>query len=281
MRITESALPFTYKTIRLTQSRLNKGLLAVPVTLLDYFPKKRTTVDVFMGTSSTAVEKTFTPYSSSSGECRIGGMRPFYEHYRLMDGDEIVVQFLADGKFRFMTEEQYEAVVKRVEKEFDVAENEDAAAAKLRLLSGITCSSPTDTLWSEYFRLSRAAVSIRTRTQPRPRSEKESAPPSLRRLLTDIYGGRCQVTGFGFLQKNGKPYFEIHHVRPELGNHLKNVLVVSPNTHAEFTHAFVETFCDKEGWLRSVKFNDTEFPVTQVIDRIPSRYEKEVHSEAL
>lgn len=134
MRITESKLPFTYKTIRLTQSRLNKGLLAVPVTLIDYFPKKKTTVDVFMGTSSKAVQRTFTPYSSSSGECRVGGMRPFYEHYRLADGDEIVVQFLAEGKYRFMTEGQYEAVVKRVEKEFDGAQNEDAAGAKLRLL---------------------------------------------------------------------------------------------------------------------------------------------------
>jgi hypothetical protein len=229
--------------------------------------------------SSTAVARTFTPYSSSSGECRIGGMRPFYEHYRLADGDEIVVQFLADGKYRFMTEGQYAAIVKRVETEFDGARNEDAAAKKLSLLSGITCSSPTETLWSEYFRLSKAKLSSRKRTEPRSKQQKENAPPSLRRLLTDIYCGKCQVTGFGFLQKSGKPYFEIHHIRPELGNHLKNVLVVSPNTHAQFSYAFVEVSCDDDGWLRRVKFNDTEFRVTQVIDRIPVRYEKEVHSE--
>lgn len=100
-------------------------------------------------------------------------------------------------------------------------------------------------------------------------------------LLTDIYCGRCQVTGFGFLQKNGEPYFEIHHIRPEFGNHLKNILVVSPNTHAQFSHAFVELYCDKDGWLRGGKFNGKQFRVTQVIDRIPEMYEKEVHSDTI
>jgi len=41
MKTIESKLPFNYKTIRVTQSRINKGLLAIPVSLIDYFPKRK------------------------------------------------------------------------------------------------------------------------------------------------------------------------------------------------------------------------------------------------
>lgn len=113
----------------------------------------------------------------------------------------------------------------------------------------------------------------------KPREAKEGVPLSVRKLLTEIYDGKCQITGFGFLMKNGKPYFEIHHIKPELGNHIKNILVISPNIHAQFTYAFVKESFDSDGWLRRVKFNDKTFVVKHIIDEIPKKFEKEVHSE--
>jgi hypothetical protein len=77
----ESKLPFDYKTIRVTQSRINKGLLAVPVSLIDYFPKRKNRIYVAFGKDKKAVLKKFTPYTSSSRECRIGGMKSFYEKF--------------------------------------------------------------------------------------------------------------------------------------------------------------------------------------------------------
>ena len=77
--------------------------------------------------------------------------------------------------------------------------------------------------------------------------------------------------------RNGNPYFEIHHIKPEIGSHLKNILVVSSNIHAQFTYAFVEEFFDQDGWLRRVKFNKEIFLVNQIIDKTPKRFEKEVH----
>ena len=77
--------------------------------------------------------------------------------------------------------------------------------------------------------------------------------------------------------KNRKPYFEIHHIKPELGNHLKNILVISPNVHAQFTYALIEEQFDNDGWLRHIKFNDKNYVVNHIIDKIPKRFEKEIH----
>ncbi len=275
-----SKILFNYKTIKMTQSRLNKGLLAIPVSLIDYFPKQKGKIYITTGTNDKVSAKTFTPYTSSSRECRIGGMRGFYEKADLKDGDEIVIQILDTNKYRIITEKQFENVVKRTEKEFDESESEAVASAKLEAISKIVSATPKETLWSEYYRLTKMEIKKRRPRMAKPREAKETAPSSIRKLLTEIYDGKCQITGFGFLMDNGKPYFEIHHIKSELGNHIKNILVVSPNIHAQFTYAFVREFFDNDGWLRRVKFNDRTFVVNHIIDKIPKKFEKEVHFES-
>jgi len=66
MKTIESKIPFSYKTIKTTQSRIDKGLLAIPVSLIDYFPKNKTKVYIAFGSSLKESPKTFTPYTSSS-----------------------------------------------------------------------------------------------------------------------------------------------------------------------------------------------------------------------
>ena len=97
--------------------------------------------------------------------------------------------------------------------------------------------------------------------------------------MLEVYQGRCQISNFTFLTKAGVPFFEIHHINRKEGHHLKNLLVVSPNVHAEFTYANVGHFFDKEGWLRKVKFNEEEFFVRQAIDFVTKEYYKEIHFE--
>jgi predicted restriction endonuclease len=279
MQKTTSKIPYNYKTIKITQSRLNKGLLAVPVSLIDYFPKQKGKIYVATGINDRVSAKVFTPYTSSSRECRIGGMRDFYEKFNLKDGDEIVVQLLDTNKYRILTEKQFEDIVKGTEKEFDESESEAVASSKLETISKVVNITPKETLWSEYSRLTKMEIQERKQKIVKSRGTKESAPPSIRKLLTEIYDGKCQITGFGFLMKNWKPYFEVHHIKPELGNHIKNILVVSPNIHTQFTYAFVKEFFDNDGWLRQVKFNDKMFVVNHIIDKIPKKFEKEVHFE--
>src|SRR3989344_8022740 len=277
MQIATSKIPFNYKTIKLTQSRLNKGLLAIPASLIDYFPKQQGKIRIVAGINDKASLKTFTPYTSSSRECRIGGMREFYEKFNLKDGDEIVVQILDADKYRVLAEGQFEGLIRDKEKEFDTSESEEDASSRLVAISKIANTAPKETLWGEYSRLIKLEVKERIQKTIKLRQVKESTPPSIRRLLTEIYGGKCQISGFSFLMKNRKPYFEIHHIKPELGNHLKNILVISPNVHAQFTYALIEEQFDNDGWLRHIKFNDKNYVVNHIIDKIPKRFEKEIH----
>lgn len=277
MKIIESRIPFNYKAIRITQSRLAKGLLAVPVSLIDFFPKNKTKVYVAFGESLQLNPKNFTPYESSSRECRIGGMRDFYEKFQIKDGDDIVIQILDDKKYRILPEENFENLVNIAEKDLDKSKDENEASLNLRKISEITNINARGTIFSEYFRLSRMKMEKRKHKKLIVRDAKEGVPPLIRKILTEIYGGKCQLTGFCFMMKNGKPYFEMHHIKTELGNHLKNLLVVCSNIHAQFTYANVEEYFDEDAWLRKVKFNNEEYVVNHIIDKIPKKFEKEIH----
>ena len=278
MKITESTIPFNIRTIKVTKSRIDKGLLAVPVSLLDYFPKKKTKILISDGESREFVQNTFTPYSSSSRECRIGGLRSFYKKYGVIDGDEIVLHIIDDDKYSIFTEKLFNEIVEKTEKEFDNSREEENIISSINRLSSITNTSVTDTWSSEFYRLSEKQINARKRNQ-REITTRESVPLSIRRILEELYKGKCQLTDFTFKMRNRKSYFEVHHIKPDLGNHTKNLLVVSPNIHAQFTHAKVREYFDNDGWLRKVKLVDQEYPVFQFIDTIKEPFTKEIHSE--
>lgn len=58
---------------------------------------------------------------------------------------------------------------------------------------------------------------------------------------------------------------------------LKNLLVVSPNIHAQLTYANFKQFFDKEGWLREVHFGTRKYKVFQAIDTLRKEFIKELH----
>ena len=279
MKIAESKIPFNYKTIKVTQSRIEKGLLAIPVSLIDFFPKEKTTIFVSTEDSEKESIKNFTPYTSSSRECRIGGMRNFYNKYRVGDGDEIVIQFIDENRFRIFPEKHFEDIIKKLENQFDVSQSEEEAETKLNEVSKIVNLKMKDTALNEYFRFSHMGIEKRKYNKEKLSRSKEPVPAPLKKLLAEIYDGKCQISGFSFIMKSGKPYFEIHHIKSDLGNHVKNILVICPNIHAQFTYAFVQEYFDQDGWLRRVKFNSEEFNVNQMIDNVSKKFEKEIHFE--
>lgn len=276
MKTIESKLPFNYKTIKVTQSRINKGLLAIPVSLIEYFPKRKTKIHVVFDKNKEVLLKNFTPYSSSSRESRIGGMKSFYKGFNVKDGDELVIQILDKDRYRIVSEKQFENTITKIEEELDNSKDEVEADLKIKQISTITNLAFEKTLLSEFYRLSKKDINKRI-SKPRISEAKTTVPASIRKILSSIYNGKCQISGFGFFMKTGKPYFEIHHIKPDLGDHLKNLLVVSPNVHAQFTYANLEEVFDEQGWLRRVKFNNDEFVVNQIVDRVPIKFNKEVH----
>lgn len=276
MKKSKSNIPFNYVTVRTTKSRINYGFLTIPVSLIDFFPKTATDIRLMneLGNEET---KHFVPYSSKSRECRIYGLRGFFDKYKIQGGDEIVVQILDDEKYKIIPEKIFEKQVVELETKIEKSKDEYETEQHVQKLSKITNKSYNDVIKSEFVRLADQEITTRkSKTIPQVRT-KENVPASLRKILLELYKGECQITRFTFLTKNGNRYFEIHHIDPYKGNHFKNLLVVSPNVHAQFTHANLKQLFDKQGWLRKVKFNDKTHPVFQIIDKLPGFFEKETH----
>lgn len=277
MNIIESTVPYNYVTIKLTQARIDKRLLAIPVSLIDNFPKKRTDVMIYFDESHVPIEKNFTPYESSSRECRIGGMGDFYDKNNAQAGDELVIQFLGKYQYRILIERRFKSLVNKYQTDLDTSKTERNVEEKIQLLSQITNTTEEQVAASEFVRLSKSQTEPRKYQKERFTRTKENVPPSIRRILADIYKGRCQLTDFGFLMKNGEPYFEIHHIKSNYGHHLKNLIVVCPNIHTQFEYAKVKEYFDEEGWLRRVKFNSQSYSVRQFIDNVQPKFAKEVY----
>ena len=85
-------------------------------------------------------------------------------------------------------------------------------------------------------------------------------------LLGKIYLGHCQVCDFWFLKRDKNPYYEIHHLNPKIGNHIKNLILVCGNCHNQFEYADIkEEF--KDGWLSKLYFNNRIFDINQIISK--------------
>ncbi len=278
MKKVKSNLPLNYITIKTTKSRIEKGLLAIPVSLIDLFPK--TGNKIFLVNQNGVVEeKSFTPYKSSSRECRIGGLSSFYKNYQISDKEELVIQIIDENKFKIMPERVFKEKIKNVLSEFENCKDETQGENILSKITEITNLSKIEVLKNEYVMLSKTKMELRKKIEKSATLVKETVPYYIRRILLELYKGKCQLTNFTFLTKSANPYFELHHIDPNKGNHIKNLLVVSPNIHAQFTHANKEEFFDEEGWLRKVKFNQDQYFVNQIIDKLPKEFEKEVHYE--
>lgn len=278
MKIEKTKIPFNYLTVKTTISRINKGLLAIPVSLIDFFPQNKSKIFLIDQDGKEEV-KSFTPYNSSSKECRINGMREFYNKYSISDNDEIVIQKIDDDKFLLLPEKLFETKILKLLTEFENSTDAIEANQKINDIAKLTNIKTNDVLKNEFVHLSQMDLKLRAKRERGKTKSNEPVPYSMRKILLSLYNGKCQVTNFSFLKKDGTPYFEIHHINPTVGNHFKNLLVVSPNTHAQFTYAKIEQRFDNEGWLREVKFNNESFPVFQIIDYLPKHFEKEVHIE--
>ena len=277
----DSLTNYNYITFKATKSRIDKGLLAIPKSLADeYFPDNNSKIRICFDKSMHFEIKSYTCFASSSREARIGGMKEWYQSNKIQSGDEIVIQIIDQKnlKYKVLPETCFLNEIKQLQETFDNSENENDARKHLSSLSKLTSIDRNDVVLNEVLRLTKLPIRERKYSSMNIRKAKEGVPSSLRSLLEEIYGGRCQLTDFGFIMKNGRPYFEIHHIASSLGNHIKNLLVVCSNVHAQFTYANVHQEFDNEGWLHKVRFNDTEFKVRQKIrDYEEKRFVKQVY----
>jgi hypothetical protein len=274
----KSDIPLDYITVKITNSRIAKGLLAIPASLIYMFPQQKGWIFI-ENTNGVCEKKTYTPYTSSSRECRIGGLKVFFDKYGVQDNDELVIQKINDNTFRLLPDKNFRQGIMASLNKFENSVDEIEADKYLKEASLLSNLNQNIILCNEFVKLSNEKIPPRKiEYNTKPSLNKEDVPLSIRKILLSIYKGQCQISGFTFLMKNGMPYFEIHHINPLNGNHPKNLLVVCPNVHAQFTYANLEQSFDDNGWLRYVKFNNEQFSICQIIDKLQLDFKKEIHS---
>ena len=265
---TKSQINYSYATIRITQSRIDKGLIAIPVALAEWFPDHNESIQVYLDDSPVLQTKHYSSYASSTRECRIGGARQWFQKNNINNGDEIVIQFIDKEHFiyRLIPERNFISTTQELQRSFDDAENEQEASAKITTLAHWTHLDNSKVVFNEYYRLINTSPSKERRHIEKSLTRaRESVPANLRTLLGDIYRGHCQVCDFWFLKRDKQPYFEIHHLDPLKGHHPQNVLVVCGNCHNQFEYATVQQEFNEERWLINVSFNESMYPVTQAV----------------
>ena len=263
----KSRISYDYATIRLTQSRIDKGLIAVPITLAEWFPDHNADIQVYLDDSPISQAKRYSSYNSTTKECRIGGVKQWFQQNDLETGDEIVVQIIDKERllYRLLPEKDFVDTTRKLQSNFDNSTSEPEASEKLVRLSEWTNTEKTGVALNEYRRLAATSVPMeRPSTRRKSSRSRESTPANLRTLLKQLYKGHCQVCDFWFLKKNGEPYFEIHHLDAMGGHHPMNLIVVCGNCHNQFEHAHVLPEFNDRHWLIKVHFNRTLHQIDQI-----------------
>lgn len=266
----KSEIIYDYSTVRITRSRIEKGLIAIPLSLAKWFPRCNTTIKVFLGDSLVLHNKHYSSYTSSTRECRIGGMAEWFKGNKIKDRSEIVVQLVDKEKFiyRLIPERGFIRKTQELQKNLDNSKDEIEASDTIINLSRWTDSDKGKVALKEYRRIvDTMPIEKRRYISQRSRQARENVPSGLRVLLGDVYRGHCQVCDFWFLKKDSEPYFETHHIDPSKANHPKNLVLVCANCHRQFEYANVIHKFNKQNWLIRVSFNKKIYTVKQVFLR--------------
>lgn len=254
-------------TIRATSSRLEKGLLAIPQKFKDWFPDEKGQIQVVFDDEERAKALTFHPHDPIVKENRIFGLAHWFSKRGVREGDLILVTVedrnkglyrLASDRFVREREEQ------KARQKLQAAVTDSEAEQQLSTLSRLTNKRPRKLAQEELLRIAQRSVrQPRPRISPRAAERHEGVPSGIRILLRELHDGKCQLCSFTFEKRNSEPYFEIHHLDPEVGHHPSNLLVLCPNCHAQFEHATVTDFRWAGNWLVGVMINGKRFPLRQ------------------
>ena len=277
----KSEINYSYATIKITQSRIDKGLIAIPASLEKWFPDHADAINAYLDDSPILRTIKYTPRTSSTRECRIYTMKKWFVKNNIKEGDEIVIQLIDSKKFiyRLTSEKKFIEKTRMLQKNFDKSETEEKASEKITKLAQWTNLDSHKIIMNEYHRLINM-MPIRGRQSVRKQSNRvrEKVPANMKALLEGIYKGHCQVCNFWFLKRDANPYFEIHHLDPLKDHHPKNLVVVCGNCHNQFEYANLGKEFNEHNWLIKVSFNNKPYPVKQAVLTMPTEeFFKEIY----
>ena len=261
-----SNINYSYATIKITKSRIEKGLIAIPVSLTNLFPEENATIQVCVDDSLKYDLKKYSSYKSTTRECRIGGMVEWLKENEIKSGDEIVIQLIDKEqlKYRIIPEKKFIGRVQKLQKSLDGSQDEEEVSKTISDISKWIYTDKGAVVLREFNRLTSQPFEKRKHVSRSSIQHRESVPSTIRFLLSKTYNGHCQVCDFWFLKKDGNPYFEIHHLNPLFGHHPKNLILACANCHRQFEYAHVKHIFDNKGFLSKVSFNTKKYSVNQI-----------------
>lgn len=259
---------YNYQTIKITSSRINKGLLAIPRVFSDFLPKNNQKIKVYLDDTDKLQLKTYSSAYSSTNENRIGGLKKWFNENHLKNGDEVILQAIDKDKFiyRLISERHFTDKTNKLQNLLDGTDSEEKATAIIETISDWIQIDKKQVYLNEYIRISDTKIELpRKKRMSIQHYTNEGTPANIRTLLGTVYSGICQVCSFSFLKKDNNPYYEIHHLEPSLEHHPKNLVLVCANCHRQFEYANLVTEFNSDNWLTNVQFNKEQYKVKQVI----------------
>lgn len=254
-------------TIRASASRLEKGLIAIPQKFKDWFPDERCQIQVVFDDEDKSQALSFQPYDRAIKESRIFGLGRWFSKRGVREGDliSVTLEDLNGWLYRIALDRYVrEREEQKTREKLRVAPTDSEAEQELSALSRLTRRRPREQAQEELLRIAQQSLRRpRPRISPSTAEHHESVPSGIRVLLRELHDGKCQLCSFTFEKRNGEPYFEIHHLDPEVGHHPSNLLVVCPNCHAQFEHATLSDFRWAGNWLIAVTINGKRIAVRQ------------------
>jgi hypothetical protein len=210
-------------TIRTSASRLEKGLLAVPQRFRELFPTEKCPIRVLFDDEESAKELTYHPFDPVVKENRIFGLAYWYSKRGVREGDLISITVEDPGArlYRIALDRYLrEREEQKAREQLEGAPTDSEASQELNKLSRLTRKRPRELAQDELLRMAQESVRRpRPRVHPVATERHEGVPSGVRILLRELHDGRCQLCSFTFRKRNGEPYFEIHHLDPNIGHH--------------------------------------------------------------
>ena len=253
-------------TLYATDSRISKGLLAIPRKFGGEFPATKGKILVVFDDGTRVEPKIYVPYDPKIKESRVFGLSRWFSRRGIVAGDAITIT-LEDplkGIYRIALDrfiQQRRAAEAR--RQLYTTDSPEIAGEQLRRLAESKKEKVQEIAFQEIALIAQRPWLKRKRVMVLQKGRAEAVPPVLRALLEAIHQGKCQICDFTFKKRDGKPYFEIHHLEPDKGHHPMNVLVICPNCHAQLENATVTETERVMGWLVAVRINGRRFRVRQ------------------
>lgn len=254
-------------TIRASSSRLEKGLIAIPQRFNDRFPRERGAIQIVFDDEQEPKPLTFHPYDPVVKESRIFGLGHWFSLRGVREGDQISITLEdLDGRLYRIALDRYvrEREEQKTRQRLQAARTDSEAEREIGVLSRMTKKRPRELAHDVLSRIAQESIRRpRPKVRPGAVERHEGVPSAIRVLLRELHDGKCQLCSFTFEKRNGQPFFEVHHLDPEIGHHPTNLLVICPNCHAQFEHATVTDFRWVGNWLVGVTINGRRFSIRQ------------------